>query len=279
MSIAEFVVAHFISTSVKVEDTWIMHDTLSSLIERALVGSPRPLEFYLREHSRLPGPRANLELAHDFGNILSTYSTRYSIDTERTAVGANTPAEFVLFCGLLASGICATHEAAWRERTIDILHEHACSSHWRIREAVTIALQQILSVDVQYMMPYLMRTATTGDYLQQRAVVTAIAEPGLLYENIVIEDALLLQKLVLERMHMVPIAQRKEENFRVLRRTLGYTLSVITAIAPNAGFALMRECISWNDDDITWVVRENLKKKRLAKYARDVATITKLLVR
>jgi hypothetical protein len=266
-----------------------MHDTLSSLIERALLGSPRPLEFYLREHSRLPGPRANLELAHDFGNILSTFSTRYTegvlalldycIDAERTPVAANTPAEFVLFCGLLAFGICATHETAWRERTIDILHTYAGSTHWRIRDAVTMALQQMLSVDVQYMMPYLMRTATTGDYLQQRAVVTAIAEPGLLYENVVIEDALLLQKLVLERMHMVPIAQRKEENFRVLRRTLGYTLSVITAIAPQAGFALMRECIGWNDDDITWIVRENLKKKRLAKYARDVATISKMLVR
>ena len=90
---------------------------------------------------------------------------------------------------------------------------------------------------------------------------------------------MLLQKLVLERLHMVPSEQRKEENFRVLKRTLGYTLSVITAVAPHAGFALMRECIAWSDDDITWIVRENLKKKRLAKYARDIATISKLLVR
>ena len=41
------------------------HSTLSSLVDRAITGKQRPLEFYLREQSRLPGPRANLELVND----------------------------------------------------------------------------------------------------------------------------------------------------------------------------------------------------------------------
>ena len=48
-----------------------MHDTLSSLVERALAGNQRPLEFYLREQSRLPGSRANLELVSDVSNLLA----------------------------------------------------------------------------------------------------------------------------------------------------------------------------------------------------------------
>jgi hypothetical protein len=44
------------------EGSVFMHETLASLVARALEGSPRPLEFYLREQSRLPGPRANLAL-------------------------------------------------------------------------------------------------------------------------------------------------------------------------------------------------------------------------
>ena len=51
-----------------------MHDTLSSLVERALNGTQRPLEFYLRENGRLPGARANMELANDVSYLLAAPS-------------------------------------------------------------------------------------------------------------------------------------------------------------------------------------------------------------
>jgi len=89
--------------------------------------------------------------------------------------------------------------------------------------------------------------------------------------------ALTLQRIALERLHAVAAAERKNEQFRILRRTLGYTLSVITAAAPEQGFALMRECATWNDPDIREVLRENLKKKRLAKFAKDAEEVAKLL--
>jgi hypothetical protein len=39
----------------------------------------------------------------------------------------------------------------------------------------------------------------------------------------------------------------------------------------------MRECATWGDADITWVLRENLKKKRLAKFAEDTEALIRLL--
>src|SRR5258708_19705031 len=86
-----------------------------------------------------------------------------------------------------------------------------------------------------------------------------------------------IQRVVLERLHLTPAAERKREDFRGLRKSLGYTLSVVTAAAPQEGFALMRDCAGWGDADIAWVLRENLKKRRLAKFADHSGELTHLL--
>jgi len=52
---------------------------------------------------------------------------------------------------------------------------------------------------------------------------------------------------------------------------------VVVAVTPERGFALMRECARWGDADINWVLRENLKKKRLAKFAEHGAMLSELL--
>jgi hypothetical protein len=264
-----------------------MHDTLSSLVERALVGNSRPLEFYLREHSRLPGPRANLELANDLSDLLAAAIPRYPdsvhslisyfANGNRKMVDSNTPSEFITMCGVLAYGVCATARPDWYEETFKLLCHYACSPYWRVRESVTVAFQHLLSVDPGNALPQLDLLVQSENYLQQRAAITIIAEPRLLYSSDMLARALALQRLVLENIHNAPQSIRKNEDFRVLRRALGYTLSVVTAAAPEEGFALMRECASWNDADVTWVLRENLKKKRLAKFVRDTAALTQLL--
>ncbi len=264
-----------------------MHDTLSSLIERAITGNQRPLEFYLREHSRLPGSRANLELANDVSYLLAASCSRrpddvrslldYLICSDNKHVTGNTPAEFVMLCGLIAFGACAAVQVDWREETFDALNQYACSPYWRIREGVAIAYQHLLNADPKAAIARLKDLASSGNYLQQRAAVAAIAEPPLLYNPDLLTAALELQRIVLERMRNAPLTVRKNEDFRVLRRALGYTLSVITAAGPEQGFALMRECASWGDPDITWILRENLRKKRLAKFSQDTAVVSRLL--
>ena len=264
-----------------------MHDTLSSLVERALTGNQRPLEFYLRDQSRLPGPRANLELANDVSYLLAASVAKYpenvrSLITffangDRKTVPSNTPSEFVMLCGIIAFAACAAVQPAWLDEAFNMLRHYACSSSWRIREAVAIAYRRLLSPHPQETIPQLLNLAEDGSYLQQRAAIATIAEPSLLYTADMVTIALQLQRIALERVREVPTADRKLEDFRILRQTLGYTLSVVAATAPDQGFALMRESATWNDADISWILRENLKKKRMAKFTEHTAEVSKLL--
>ena len=94
-----------------------MHETLSSLVARAFTGNRRPLEYYLREQSRLPGTRANLELVNSLSNLLVAIVpeqpeqvwmlVHYLVQDEKTVV-RNTPDEFVVLCGVVAFGACAS---------------------------------------------------------------------------------------------------------------------------------------------------------------------------
>ncbi len=266
-----------------------MHDTLSSLIERALMDLPRPLEFYLREQSRLPGPRANLELVNDVSDLLAARVSAkpaqvralldYLSADNREAVSSNTPAEFVLLCGMVAWGACAAVRPMWRAEACALLDQHANSGYWRVREGAVLGFQRLLAAAAPDTIIYLTAMASSGDYFRQRAAVAAISEPPLLTIPENISAALHIQQIVLEQVHVAPSSERKRDGFRVLRQALGYTLSVVTAAAPEEGFALMRECATWDDNDIAWVLRENLKRKRLAKFSEHTEALSRLLAR
>src|SRR5579859_6740029 len=100
-----------------------MYETLTPLVERAISGNMRPLEFYLREQSRLPGPRANLELVNELTNLLTALVVEqpesvqellcYLMSDERQRIVSNTSAEFVILCGIVAMGQCAAAHPKW----------------------------------------------------------------------------------------------------------------------------------------------------------------------
>jgi hypothetical protein len=74
------------------------------------------------------------------------------------------------------------------------------------------------------------------------------------------------------------VTARKTDDFKALRRALGYTLSVVVRALPNPGFAWLRELAASSDPDVRWIVRENLKKNRLVKnYPQEVAATTDIL--
>ena len=263
-----------------------MHETLSSLVARAFTGNRRPLEYYLREQSRLPGPRANLELVSNLSSLLTAIVPEqpdqvwmllnYLVRDEKT-VGSNTPDEFVVLCGVVAFGACATVRPEWHIEVFELLGDFASSSAWRVREGVKMALQYMLPAASQQTIEYLMEWATKGNCFQQRASIAAIADPALLHTPAMIDAALTIQRLVLERLHALPATVRKREDVRVLRQALGYTLSVVAAAMPEKGFALMSECAGWEDPDVNWILRENLKKKRLAKFTEHAEKVSRLL--
>src|SRR5258706_12036557 len=100
-----------------------MHETLASLVERALNGNRRFFEFYLREQSRLSGKRANLELVNELSNLLGVVVSEYAKQTpilltylirDGEKVEVNTFGEFVVLCGIVASGACVAVLLRWR---------------------------------------------------------------------------------------------------------------------------------------------------------------------
>lgn len=264
-----------------------MHDTLSSLVERALVASPRPLEFYLREHSGLPGPHANINLANDVSSLLAASIPQhpekvrailnYWMSNESKTMVSNTPAGFVALCGVLASGFCAAACPEWQDEAFAHLKQYASSPFWKVCDFVAMAYQRLLQADARTTLLQLMELAQSGNYLQQRAAVTTLAEPQLFYSTDLVGPALEVQRVVLASVRTVPAWERRREDFRILRRALGHTVSVVTAAAPAEGFALLAECATWNDADINWVLRENLRKKRLAKFIRDFVRNSEVL--
>ncbi len=265
-----------------------MHETLSSLVARAFAGNRRPLEYYLRDQSRLPGTRANLELVNSLSNLLVAIVPEqpqqvwmllhYLVEDEK-AIVKNTPDEFVVLCGVVAYGACASVRIEWHSEVFDMMKYFACSKSWRVREGVAMALQRILPVASQKTIEYLTVLAKSGNCFQQRASIAAIAEPSLLQDHERVDGALIIQRIVLERFHKLSLVDRKREDVRALRQALGYTLSVVTAASPDKGFALMRDCVKWNDTDINWILRENLKKKRLAKFVEHTEKVAQLLSR
>src|SRR3989440_9831004 len=129
------------------------HSTLSALVERSLAGNLRPLEFYLREQSRLPGTRANLELVNELSYLLAALAKEepdkvralldYLISDERHKVVTNTPAEFVELCGVVAYVACAAVESKWGGEVFELLAQYACSTCCRVLEGVATACQRV----------------------------------------------------------------------------------------------------------------------------------------
>ena len=71
---------------------------------------------------------------------------------------------------------------------------------------------------------------------------------------------------------------RTQESFKVLRQGMGYALSVFVAKRPGEGFTLIRKSAAIRDADIAWIVRENLKKKRLTEhFPKDVQQVALIL--
>jgi len=58
---------------------------------------------------------------------------------------------------------------------------------------------------------------------------------------------------------------RAEEDFKSLRKTLGYGWSVAVAAYPQEGKPRMEYWLNSGDKDIRWVMQENLKKDRLMR--------------
>ena len=116
---------------------------------------------YLLDHSNLPGPRGNLELAAAVADGATRRSSAAGPALGPDVAPENTPGCFLAFCGVVGLGVVLARGAgrgeapvAWppiprcgarlggETPPLRILRTLAADPRWRIREAVAMALQR-----------------------------------------------------------------------------------------------------------------------------------------
>jgi len=243
---------------------------------------------YFITNSNLPGPRANLELANAFADIVQEYSNGESenlwqlcsefVNISAGEAPTNDPKEFIPFCGANGIGAIGSVSAEYFSDSLAKLKMLANDTRWRMREAVSFGLQRLLARQGIETLKELERWINVGALLELRTAAVAVAEPALLKDKQIANAALHLHKQIFERIRKT-VTDRKAEGFRVLRKALGFTLSVIVCGNPEQGFEFMQNLIHSDDADLRWIVKENLKKNRLIKnYPEHVESIKAMLL-
>lgn len=234
-------------------------------------------EPYLLSHSGLPGPRGNLELAHAAAQVGSEDQFRRWAALTPEEAPENTPEAFLTFCGVLGLGAILGRNSAPRASSpgpsrpgpsaktsiLAILRRLASDPRWRIREAVATGLQLWGDADMPALLAEMQAWAEGGSY-EQRAAAAALSEPRLLARPEYSAATLQVLERITARVAAAPGAERKSEPFRTLRQALGYCWSVAVAAEPAGGVPMMERWLADPDPDVRWIMRENLKKKRIA---------------
>ena len=214
---------------------------------------------FLRQESGLPGPRGNLELAAAVAEEGNGSYFQHCLTVDEPNLSPNTPADFLIFCGLLGYGKLL----AQGDRTaLPILRRYASDARWRLREGVETGLQTLGVVDMPALLDE-MASWSQGNLLEQRAAAAALCEPKLLKrEPEVVRVLQILDAITTSMQHAT---ERKSDAFIALRKGMGYCWSVAVAAAPAAGKAMMARWLCSDDRDIRWIMRENLAKNRLIR--------------
>jgi len=205
---------------------------------------------YLDEHSGLPGPRGNIELALAYADVAAP-----ALGDELIASGD----EYRTFCGVVALGDRAADPVVQGR-----LREHASDPRWRVREAVAMALQRLGDADLPTLEEIVLAWADDPDPLVQRAAAAAVCEPRLLATPEAAAVAVTVCRRATAALAALSPEDRRRPEVRTLRQGLGYCWSVAVAADPTAGLPAFG-ALDTHDPDVGWIVRENLTKKRLAR--------------
>lgn len=227
---------------------------------------------YLLEQSNLPGPRANLELAFAVGlegdeDLFLRYAALEEADAP-----ANAPEGFLAVCGVLGLGYLIARGGTSH---LAIIRKRASDNRWRIREAVALGLQQYGVVDLMGLLS-IMEEWSHGNLSEQRAVIVTLCEPKLIKDGqICVRILNLLDRITGSILNE---DNRKKQGFQVLKKSLGYCWSVLVASCPELGKPQMEKWMKEDNPDIRWIMKQNLKKKRLERIdaewvSRQLATL------
>ena len=217
------------------------------------------MDSFLLQESWLPGPRGNIELARAVAEDGDEeLFLRYLAYDEQRAP-TNSPEEFLAFCGVLGLGrLLAEGRTDW----LTTLRECASDGRWRVREAVAMALQRWGQTEMHLLLRE-MEVWGKGSLLEQRAAAAALCEPCLLKDRD--DPRRVLQVLDGITGSIEGVEDRTSDQFKALRKGLGYCWSVATVAFPEEGKKLMEKWLASEDADVRWIMKENLRKKRLER--------------
>jgi len=226
---------------------------------REELGRLRRWDDFLLKNSGLPGPRGNLELAQAVADIADEPRIRKWLTWTADKAPTNSPEEFLSFCGAVGLGRLLVEG---RRDVLKDLRRLATDSRWRMREGVAMALQRWGEHDFDAMVKGILPWARGGPY-ERRAVVAGLCEPALLKGPREAERVLQILDGITASLPR-PDA-RKTDGFQALRKGLAYGWSVAVCAGPEAGKPLMEKWFLSDDRDVIWIMKENLKKNRLAR--------------
>ena len=214
---------------------------------------------FLRRESGLPGPRANLELVQAVAEEgdAARFQRYLALGPEQAPV--NSPQAFLAVCGVVGLGRLL---AEGHQEFLATLRRCAADPRWRIREGVAMALQRLGDVDMAALLG-VAEEWSRGSLLEQRAAAAAVCEPRLLGQPEHVGRVLQLLDAITAS--LTQVAERRSDDFRVLRQALGYCWSVAVAAWPEKGQPMMEAWLASSDRDVRWVMKENLRKNRLQR--------------
>ena len=214
-------------------------------------------EPYLKKHSGLPGPRANLELVA---------AVAEEADADRLWRLSASQDEFLALCGTAGLGRIALLEP---ETVMSWLRELASDPRWRVREGVAIALQRFGRESMPKLLAE-MKAWRHGDPFVQRAVVAGLCEPALLQSN---EDTVAVLAILDQiTRSLATSSDRRGDGFRLLRQALGYGWSIAASATPRNAQPYLEKWLRSSDKDVAWIMKSNLSKARMSDMREALLT-------
>ena len=165
-------------------------------------GADVPLDVlnFIAKHSNLPGPRGNLEIAFAFSDVITESLEKdkdqlwqlcndlCSITVDEAPV--NSPFELVPFCGTLGIGSLGSKHSSLFNIALCKLKILTNDPRWRMREAVAMALQCLAKSRSSETLNELRNWIVDGRLLELRAVAATVADPAILEDEQVADQAL-----------------------------------------------------------------------------------------
>jgi hypothetical protein len=263
--------------------------SMSSIQIALASGDETALRTELLAASGLPGPRLNLRLVSAFARAagemvqvadapvaaLEELLDRWA-GLDAVVATADRP-EVILPCAAVAAyGEIGAVRPDWWPDEIAKLRRAATDTRWRVREVVALALQRLLAADWDRTSAAMLHWASSDDPLVIRAAVAGVAEPSLLRSSGRASVAAAVQRRGVHSYSRLPDRQRRTESGRVLRQSLGFTISI--AVAATGDFTLLDEMAGSGDADLCWVAAENVRRKRLQRWPERVERVKAMLV-